>query len=50
VRRIEVDTLSVADAEHALRRESRRVARVTRLSDELGITACSRYVDYDFYE
>ena len=50
VRRIEVDMLSVADAERALGRESRRVARVTRLSDELGITACSRYVDYDFYE
>jgi hypothetical protein len=38
------------DVTTALRRDERRIARVTSLSTQLGVTSCSRYVDYDFYE
>jgi hypothetical protein len=50
VRRMKASTLTLAAVEAGLRREDRRVARVTKLADQLGITACSQYVDYDFYE
>jgi hypothetical protein len=42
--------LPLAELEAALLRDRRRVARVTALAGELGVTACSRYADFDFYE
>ena len=49
VRKIKDETITVRSVERAQRRDERRIARVGALATEIGVAACSRYVDYDFY-